>query len=351
MKDTSPRRSGAWTRILLAIFPWILSAAALAHRDCLASSQPVPAPQRPQPPGVHAFEVEPGNSRVDATTLSSVQQLTTAGLAELRPAFGNPVVPPFRVIAHADLESMPAAVRGQLHRGTAGLALLHRREIHLILEEARQQPPFDLGTVVRHELVHILLHDWAGDAAEFVPRWVHEGLAQALSGKLYLGASEDLLLFRAQTDRLLSLANLRRRFPEDRDELRAAYAQSFSFVSFLIRAVGLDRVLAATRNCVEETWFRGGFFRTTDEALINLEEEWRDYLARDSGAGMRFVLENCFSYLMVLAIVLLALAGIRVWNRDHEAQLRLEREAQAADNNAFPTTNSPPENDRDDRMS
>jgi hypothetical protein len=64
--------------------------------------------------------------------------------------------------------------------------------------------------------------------------------------------------------------------------------------------------------------------------MLVQEDAWLDYLRSDSGAAFRFVFENCFSYVMIAAVVLLALAGIRRWRRDDLHREKLDREEREA---------------------
>src|SRR5690606_22278453 len=128
--------------------------------------------------------------------------------------------------------------------------------------------------------------------AEFVPRWFHEGLAQVLSGDTYLDAKEVSLVTLAAHGRLLRFTDLRENFPGGLDR-RVAYAQSFSFVGYLVRELGLPTLVEATRFCNERFWYSAGFARVTGDALHHWEARWRRYVLHESGATWRFLFENC----------------------------------------------------------
>jgi len=274
-----------------------------------------------QQPGAVPVVVRAGNGDVSDEQVAAVRGRVAAGLARLRPAFPSWQPRPFEVVVHSTAGTIPRGVREHFHDGTAGLAMLGQQRIFIVLDAVSSLPPHDLGVVVTHELVHILLHQSAGP---FVPRWVHEGLAQELSGAVYLGGSEEEIVFRAKTDRLLRFRDLEADFPEN--ALRAAYAQSFSFVAYLVRAVGLPAVLAAAAECSATVRFPQAFRSATERELLYLEKDWVDYLTHRSGAAFRVLLGSCFSLVLVAALPLLALAGVRRWNRDHETERRLRTE-------------------------
>ncbi|MCA8942967.1 MAG: hypothetical protein KDB80_10445 [Planctomycetes bacterium] len=263
---------------------------------------------------------------VDASTRAHVERLVEAGLARLTPMFPGTPKRSCVVTAHQSVDSLPPEVRASLHEGTAGVALLGRSEIHLILDESRHHPPHDLRTVVDHELVHILLDQFVGEAAPHVSRWFHEGLAQELSGGPYIGMSEDDLVIAARADRLFRFAELDQDFPGDRSGLRRAYAQSFSFVGFLRRRFGLDALLEAARQSTADGGFRAGFVAVTHGAMLHQVDEWREYVLTGSGAPLRFLMRNCFSFLVVIGFPLLAIAVIRRFRRDDAARRKLEFE-------------------------
>jgi hypothetical protein len=201
---------------------------------------------------------------------------------------------------------------------------LARGEIHLFLSLMAVAPPGDLRSVVDHELVHILLHEHAGAAGGAVPRWLHEGLAQELSGGAWYGVQEEDLVFRVATRSFLSFGELRRDFPRDRVEL--AYGQSWSFAAFLLRRFGLEEILRVIEAVDEDTDFHAAFYRTLHHSRHELEDEWHRYLVWDSGAGARSLYHNCFSLLMILAVPFLAIAVVRRVRRERLVAARLAHE-------------------------
>jgi hypothetical protein len=260
-----------------------------------------------------------------ADRISDISLRVRSSLERLAPLFPGTPTRQFFVHLHRGHETLPADVGDTLHPGTPGVAQLSAETIHLFLGDIRLAGPTDIQTVLDHEVAHILLHQYAGEAGRFVPRWFHEGIAQVLSGSIYLGSSEESLVYAAHTGRLLRLSSLRKDFPADSSGRRQAYAQTFSFVSFLVRSVGLETVIRAAKLCTNDDGYRAGFVATTGTPLGYYEDQWVDYLKHESGAAYRAVLDNCFSYVSLIGFVLLALAGIRRWRRDAEIRQRLER--------------------------
>ena len=227
---------------------------------------------------------------------------------------------------------MPIEIRRHLSKRSAGLALLSRDEIHIILDHLRFNPPGDLRTVVEHELVHVLLDQHVGKAGPYLPRWFHEGLAQALAESLYLGIKEEDIVWRVQQHTHLPFRELVDGFPhDDEDALRLAYGQSFSYVSFLLGELGLPQLLETARGCGPSRDFEQTFLALTGEALVVYEDRWTHYVVHGSGAKYRYILQNCFLFILAAALPLLAFALVRRLRRDERYRQKLVRDDTAED--------------------
>lgn len=271
--------------------------------------------------GQEPFVVTAGSGAEPA--IGPVRTMAEAALKKLLPQFQGARRRPIRVMIHASLAALPAELRHELHPGTAGFARLGRDEMHVILEEAGIRPPHDLRTVVSHELVHVLLDQHAGRSAPFVPRWLHEGLAQHLSGAGYVSLSEDDLVFAVRSRTFPQFSSLEDDFPAAEDMRRLAYAQSFSFVSYVVEQTGLAPLIEAATACSADESYRSVFADITGVPLAELQQQWEIFVLDRSGAAVRFVLRNCFSYLMILAVPILALAAARRLDRERRRRMAM----------------------------
>ena len=270
------------------------------------------------------FGVTHGSEEVSASSIDRVSRLVRRGLGRLGPTFPGVPVRPFEVIVHANDSSLADDIAAVRHPGSPGLALLQRQEVHLTLSAMQAVPPGDLGTVVDHELVHILLHQYAGPNGGAVPHWFHEGLAQELAGGSWHNFKEEDLVFRVATDSLLQFHNLEHDFPDDRIQL--AYGQSYSFVAFLAREFGVGVLIEIVDRMSDGVDFNTALVRVLKSPRVSLEEKWRDYLLFQSGAGLRTLLRNCFSFLMILALPILALAVRRRLLREQRLSDKLAKD-------------------------
>lgn len=324
------------------VFPARLCRAAIALLATLTVVPPSAAQDRATPlPPAAAVLVE-GPPGVPRATLDTTRERAVRIVARIAKALPGTPTRPFHIVLDPSVASLAPATRDHLHAGTPGFALLGHDELHIVLSELGTGPN-GLDTVLAHEIAHVLLDQYAGPNAPNVPRWFHEGLAQVLSGDTYLGAREEDIVFAASVDRLPRLSTLRRTFPSDPVDRRSAYALSFSFVGYLIRNLGMDTVVRAARESHPIHGYSFGFGRETGQSFAVWEDRWKHYLLHESGAESRVHFNNCFSYLMIPAIVLLALAVSRRLDREARIRARLE----AADSEPDADSDGDPGSDDD----
>ena len=285
-------------------------------------------------------QVHSSDAQVSSATIAAVERMTHTALRELRPNFPGTEFRPITVFVHSSTATLGAELRHSLHPGTAGCAILGKDEVHLMIREAISDSEGGLQGVVKHELVHVLLDQHAGKAGPFIPRWFHEGLAQTLAESGYLDSSEEALVFRAATGTLIEFHDLDEDFPRD-DEmmLRLAYRQSWSWVSYLEKRVGLMPMLAAARAAGPKFQFHQLLAGEIGHGLIPLKEQWIDWLIHESGAPWRALMRGTFESFMLLAVPLLFVAVIRKRRRDTLARDRLTRADALAE--SYPVVGNP----------
>ncbi|MGE0142480.1 MAG: hypothetical protein AB7I19_04395 [Planctomycetota bacterium] len=309
-----PWRATWWTVRAAAI---LLILAIPAERNGLAAQQAPVAPQ---------FRVHLADDGLTDVHRVRAEEHLRSALTKLAPRFPGTPSRPFDVFLHSGLGSLSTADATHLHPGTPGFAVLGQDRIHILYDQIEPRPPNDLRTVLHHELVHVLVDQFAGDKGRLVPRWLHEGLAQSLSGETYLRAREVDLLTPLVHGRLLPLRALTRDFPDDPTQRRLAYHQSYSFVDWLIRRRGLRDIRQGILWATELDNFIGGFAHVTQVPLIREYERWQQWITHESGAPWLFLFQNCFSYVMILGFVALAYSATRVHAREARTRRRMDRE-------------------------
>ena len=104
--------------------------------------------------------------------------------------------------------------------------------------------PFTLGTTLKHELCHLLLHQHIDRAA--LPRWLDEGVCQWASdgmAEVLLDQGHSVLNTALLSNRLMPFARLQTMFPDDKPSLVLAYEQSKSIVDYISQEYGRNAIL------------------------------------------------------------------------------------------------------------
>jgi hypothetical protein len=145
---------------------------------------------------------------------------------------------------------------------------------NIVVLEARSLSESDGNASLRHEFLHVALGQLGGDW----PHWFHDGLAMFLTGQRY-SISQYAALFQAvQQDRIFSFQDLKDRWPEQPSDVQIAYAQSVSFVAFLVDAHGMAALGELIDGVVAGRPFETAFARAFKASVWFEEMAWRAQL-------------------------------------------------------------------------
>jgi len=246
--------------------------AALAAALVLATALPGAAAAADAP----AFLVEgvPAESGLRALLLEQSRRAHD----DARAWFGRGLERPVTVTWIADADALRLHA-GRDPAGLAGLAFPARDEI-VLYAPALMSRPDRITSVLRHEMWHLLFARATAGAAVEAPRWLDEGLATWRSGEWDL----DVELRRdgatwirdaAAAGHLFAFDDLDARFPEG-VLAPLAYAQSASFVQWLARRHGEDRLRAFLAALDRDLDLDPALREAFGEGLAGLEPAWRD---------------------------------------------------------------------------
>lgn len=115
-----------------------------------------------------------------------------------------------------------------------------------------------VGTVIPHELTHLVFDTAVNNPYHYPPRWLNEGLAVYLS-QGYDASDRAQVRDAAGGGTLMPLAALGGEFPTTLDRFSLAYAESVSAVDFLVRTHGQEALVGLVRSYADG--------RTDDEAF------------------------------------------------------------------------------------
>ena len=244
---------------------------------------------------------------------AEAQQVETAAgsLALVNRLIGAPASEqPIRVILAAEDSPLARSVP----RHISGFADGSQSVIVLFPARATTYPHDSLGELLRHELAHILIHRASGGYP--LPRWFHEGLAVAVSGRWSFEDRARLTAGIIRSD-ALDLRTVESGFRGSAGEVHRSYALAHAFVRYLLDEFGpatavslLDRVAAGTP-------FPRAFVEATGRSLDGVEEEW----LQSRRIWNRWIPFLTSSIALWIAITLLAIWTIRR-KRKRDARIR-----------------------------
>lgn len=172
--------------------------------------------------------------------------------------------------------------------------------------------PFTLGVTLKHELCHLLLHNYLGNAG--LPKWLDEGVCQWVSdgiAEIILDTKRSVLKEATLSEAYIPMDALAQRFPQDEKSLMLAYEQSKSFVEYIDSEFGRDGILNVLANA------RGGdevdvaILKAVSISLDELERRWHNHL-RKRTTWFTYLSRNLYGILFFLAALITIYAFIRV---------------------------------------
>lgn len=160
----------------------------------------------------------------------------------------------------------------------AGVALAHRNLI-VLNAQALASRPDRIVSVLHHEVDHLVFAAATSSAEVDAPRWLNEGIAMWRSGEWDLGLSyrsdhATLLRDASAAGSLLKFEDLDGAFPTG-PFFHVAYAQSLSFVEWLLRRDGEDGLRRFIARLNEDADPEPAFEAAFGISLAAAEREWR----------------------------------------------------------------------------
>jgi hypothetical protein len=225
--------------------------------------------------GVRVVHVDPGLADAVRQVASSVPGL----VAEQAAALGIDAPPRVTVSVlsgtprDAD-EARRLGVAG-MPGWAAGIARGGAAFIAIRVDRLGRYPDRTLTSVLAHEVAHLMLDRALGrDRATEVPAWFDEGYAMTEAAR-YTGGHRWLLGRSLVFSGPLPLERLERRWPSDGPGARAAYAQVYSFFSYVLDSVGEDAGHAVVRRMGEGARFRMAWREVTGRSPEDWASSWR----------------------------------------------------------------------------
>jgi hypothetical protein len=172
--------------------------------------------------------------------------------------------------------------------------------------------PFSLGTTLKHELCHLVLHHAISGGN--LPAWLDEGIAQWVSDGLteILGDGRGSVLEAAVlANNQIALSRLTKGFPADRESLPLAYEESKSLVDYMVTEFGRTPMLSMLQYLREGDGVDTAAMRGLGVSMAELESRWHDHL-RAKSSWFPYVTSNLTEILLFLGALLTIAAFLRL---------------------------------------
>lgn len=200
----------------------------------------------------------------------------------------------------------------------AGVANPQTGRIVLPTFDWERTPPYTVYRTLRHELAHVALQRYLGNAR--VPRWFSEGYSQYAAGEWRWESAWQLRMAFVRSDSP-PLDSLTLHWPIDESDARLAYLLSASAVAYLVQQSGERGLRIFIERWRETADFDQALRSVYGLTMGQFEEDWRAHVKRTY--GWTVILGHTMFVWFVAAILLIVLFLIRRRrNRARMAQLR-----------------------------
>ncbi len=196
------------------------------------------------------------------------------GLTALDEDFGLELQRRTRLVFYADGDRM----RADMGRGTrpwVGGVAAARFNLIVLYASEYDWGRSTLAATIAHELTHIAIEHTIGEPPRNLPTWLHEGVATVVESAVAERFSyQDIVDAAFEADRLISLRGLSGSFPVQSTGALLAYAQSNSFVKFIIDRWGesaITEILDAYRQGASQD---SALRQAVGVGLNALEAQW-----------------------------------------------------------------------------
>jgi len=171
--------------------------------------------------------------------------------------------------------------------------------------------PFTLESTFKHELCHLLLHHYIHSAR--LPKWLDEGVCQWASdgiAEVIMDYKRAILPQAIVSGRYFRMTDLHERFPREKQALQLAYAQSKSFVDYISKEYGRNRVFVLLNKLREGLEIEAAVEETFAIKFDELENKWLTQLKRKK-IWLTFLIAHIYEVLFFLGAVMLVIGFIR----------------------------------------
>ncbi len=181
---------------------------------------------------------------------------------------------PIEVYLYADQDDWQVAVPTGTPPGMEALTFYATNAILVSFGPETDNIP-QLRSVLPHEVVHALLHDYVSGAFDRLPMWLEEGLATSVQYTFAPDPQAQELLDKAlREEKWLPFESLCASFPHDPVQNRLAYAESASLINYIRDVYGRQKLRDLVAAYADGATCAGGVYRALGLSLDRLETHW-----------------------------------------------------------------------------
>lgn len=179
---------------------------------------------------------------------------------------------PVDFFVYADQAAFYDALGPGTRENVGGQANAEIRTLFALITPAEIGDPW-VGTVIPHELTHLVFDTAVNNPYHYPPRWLNEGLAVYLS-QGYDSSDRAQVRDAVAGGTLMPLTALGGEFPTTLDRFSLAYAESVSAVSFLVRTYGQDALVGLVRSYADGRTDDEAFSAALGEDVAGFQAAW-----------------------------------------------------------------------------
>ncbi|HKP76826.1 MAG TPA: hypothetical protein VJT67_14950 [Longimicrobiaceae bacterium] len=249
------------------------------------------------------------------------REVADAARVPLRlPGIGPAMLPDSTTIVLApDAAAFRAATEGGAPEWAGGVAIPELRRIVLPAYPTPRSAEDDRGTILRHEIAHLVLHE---RVPGIVPRWFDEGYAEVASGGWDVESAWKLRVAFV-TGGVPPLDSLTLDWPRGEQDAATAYLLSATAVDYLRRRAGERGMALLFDNWRREKDFERALRTSFGITLGQFEDEWRRDVRTRYG-WLAMLSSMALVWLLATGLVLVAWIPRRRRNRRKLAAMDAE---------------------------
>jgi hypothetical protein len=171
--------------------------------------------------------------------------------------------------------------------------------------------PFAIGTTLKHELCHLLLHHYIQRTN--LPKWLDEGISQWVSegiAEIIMDGRRSFLNEAILSNNYLTIDELTDGFPKDKKSLLLAYEESKSFVEYISGKFGRDAILNILKYLRDGYEVDTAVLKSLSIPLDELEKTWHSHL-RTRTTWITYLTTNLYQGIFFLAALMTIYGFIR----------------------------------------